>query len=280
MAPFIGFFLLLLTSSSSSSLAWGLSACSEEDNTCFRWIPGGDHPCTITRMTKDEFLHRFGPQGLPLLYPEPLVIVDGDRNIHFRNLTHLDHILHSFPPDFPVTLSSSNSFSEHRRTIAIRLYIEEVLSGETLPDRLSNETWYLFGETYTDDWKQLLKNYELPPCRACTAESVALSFGIGNRGSGVQWHIHGPGFSEAVHGRKHWVLYRNKPRFHPNQTSRNWMENNYLTLSDAELPFECTLNPGDLIYFPDRWWHATINLDRYTAFVSTFTQEHELFSML
>ena len=37
-----------------------------------------------------------------------------------------------------------------------------------------------------------------------------------------------------------------------------------------------SVNPGDLIYFPDRYWHATINLDPYTAFVSTFTQEHQV----
>lgn len=44
------------------------------------------------------------------------------------------------------------------------------------------------------------------------------------------------------------------------------------------IPFLClpTVNPGDLIYFPDRYWHATINLSPYTAFVSTFTQEHRL----
>ena len=34
------------------------------------------------------------------------------------------------------------------------------------------------------------------------------------------------------------------------------------------------VNPGDFIYFPDRYWHATINLDPYTVFVSTFTTEH------
>jgi oxalate decarboxylase/phosphoglucose isomerase-like protein (cupin superfamily) len=37
-----------------------------------------------------------------------------------------------------------------------------------------------------------------------------------------------------------------------------------------------TVDPGDTIYFPDRWWHATINLDPYTAFVSTFTTEHNI----
>ena len=40
------------------------------------------------------------------------------------------------------------------------------------------------------------------------------------------------------------------------------------------LPWECTLEEGDMIYFPDKWHHATINLDSYTVFVSTFTTEH------
>jgi len=39
-------------------------------------------------------------------------------------------------------------------------------------------------------------------------------------------------------------------------------------------PLECTIYPGDIIYFPDMWWHATINIDDYTAFVSTFVQDH------
>lgn len=40
-------------------------------------------------------------------------------------------------------------------------------------------------------------DYPLPPCESCTEDLVSLSFGIGNKGSGVQWHIHGPGFSET-----------------------------------------------------------------------------------
>jgi hypothetical protein len=147
-------------------------------------------------------------------------------------------------------------------------------TGETTPDQLSNETWYLFGETYTKDWKKLLENYTLPPCQTCVKELVALSFGIGNRGSGVQWHSHGPGFSEALHGRKHWVMYPDKPVYDANQTSRYWMEHSYTSLAPEKHPYECTLEPGDLIYFPHEWYHATINLDPYTAFVSTFTTEH------
>ena len=35
----------------------------------------------------------------------------------------------------------------------------------------------------------------------------------------------------------------------------------------------CTCEPGDVIYVPPMWWHATLNLDPWTFFVSTFTQE-------
>lgn len=161
-------------------------------------------------------------------------------------------------------------------------YLEETISSEALPHHKSNESWYFFGETYSNKWIKFLQHYHLPPCQTCSTTSrelSALSFGIGNRGSGVQWHIHGPGFSQCLHGRKHWVLYppTTPPLYNVNYTSRFWMEHVYTNLSKEEdLPYECTLYPGDMIYFPDRWYHATINLDRYTAFISTFTTEHDI----
>jgi dipeptidase E len=243
------------------------------------WDPKATHPCTIERLSMTELKAKYDDKGgLPPLHPFPLVITDGmgsNRNEKFRDLTQFDTIAKSFPDDFDVTLSSSNSFSEHRSTIPFAQYLKEVVTNRTTPDQKSNETWYLFGETYSLEWKQLLRNYEIPPCQACKNDDlVALAFGIGNSGSGVQWHVHGPGFSEAVHGRKHWILYKDKPHFHPDQTSYNWMYYNYTAMETKERPLECTLYPGDMVYFPDMWWHATINLDDYTAFISTFVQEH------
>jgi len=105
---------------------------------------------------------------------------------------------------------------------------------------------------------------------------VSLSFGIGGRGSGVQWHTHGPGFSETIHGRKHWVLYPkvlDVKGFNKDLSSRHWMEEIYTSLDHHERPWECTVHPEEMIYFPDGWHHATINLDPYTVFVSSFTWE-------
>lgn len=36
---------------------------------------------------------------------------------------------------------------------------------------------------------------------------------------------------------------------------------------------ECTAHPGEVIYIPPQWWHATLNLDAWNVFFSVFTQE-------
>ncbi|NWH26927.1 JMJD8 protein, partial [Grus americana] len=68
-----------------------------------------------------------------------------------------------------------------------------------------------------------------------------------------------------------WFLYPpdKTPHFHPNETTLAWLHRTYPTLPRAERPLECTLRPGEVLYFPDRWWHATLNLDT-SVFISTF----------
>ncbi|KAL7540182.1 hypothetical protein ACHAXR_010589, partial [Thalassiosira sp. AJA248-18] len=310
----------------------------------WKWDPTSkSHPCNIHRISHSELLRLYGDEGVPNLYPYPLVIYpdngnSGNKNgrkAKFANLTTLGNLPSNFPADFHVTLTGSDSLSSHKRTIPLTQYLHEVLtanndSGETLPSQLGNETWYLFGETFSDEWANFLQNYELPPCHSCTQlhreqNMIALSFGIGNIGSGVQWHLHGPGFSETIHGRKHWVLYppQHRPEYDLDYASRHWMENTYPVLEDwtdidlqnekkaheeflqrwskiresrrrdnnigkksfsvddmergpsSKKPWECTINRGETIYFPDQWHHATINLEKYTVFVSSFTTEHE-----
>ncbi|NXS70745.1 JMJD8 protein, partial [Pandion haliaetus] len=68
-----------------------------------------------------------------------------------------------------------------------------------------------------------------------------------------------------------WFLYPpdKTPHFHPNETTLAWLHHTYPALPPAERPLECTLRPGEVLYFPDRWWHATLNLDT-SVFISTF----------
>ena len=212
----------------------------------WEWIPQAEHPCNIRRLTMEDLFAEFGSQGLPPLYPEPVVIRPDNaaRNAALRAVTTRETLLEQFEPGFNVTLSSSNALSERRRTITLQQYLQEMEAvPETTPRQLSNESWYLFGETYTAPWQSLLQSYELPPCQTCVCELSALSFGIGNRGSGVQWHTHGPGFSEALHGRKHWILYpahKRPPNIHKDQSSRQWMEIEYPRAAGDDDFYECT----------------------------------------
>ena len=346
----------------STAMEQNSDACIEggnghEDHTSkWNWDPTyTTHPCTIHRISRSELHNLYGPGGLPNLeYPFPIIIYPDNNyneqqpqqhmlvndNTKFANSTTYTNLPTNFPPNFQVTLSGSDSLSSHRRTIPLHQYLSEIItannkSGTTLPTQLGNETWYFFGETHSSIWSTFLQaHYMLPPCQTCTPQNVqqyttALSFGIGNIGSGVQWHIHGPGLSETIHGRKHWVLYppELEPIYDLNYASRHWMENTYPTLEDwtvgemqyeaskheefwqrwmntrqqehekakneewvyynrehkssdtdrIELgpskrkPWECTVNEGEIIYFPNLWHHATINLEKYTVFVSTFT---------
>ncbi|XP_066053866.1 jmjC domain-containing protein 8 isoform X2 [Chamaea fasciata] len=83
------------------------------------------------------------------------------------------------------------------------------------------------------------------------------------------WRGTGRGCAPGVSQR--WFLYPpdKTPHFHPNETTLAWLQHTYPTLPPAQRPLECTLRPGEVLYFPDRWWHATLNLDT-SVFISTF----------
>ena len=76
---------------------------------------------------------------------------------------------------------------------------------------------------------------------------------------------------QVMHGAKRWLLYPERPPyFEENATSVSWLSQKYPLLAANELPFDCTILPGDLLYFPSGWWHAIINVGTPTVFMSVF----------
>ncbi len=71
---------------------------------------------------------------------------------------------------------------------------------------------------------------------------------IPGAGTGVPFHFHGPGFGEVIYGRKRWFLYppHKKPNFHPNITTLQWMLDEYPKLYSYDMPYECTIGPGEV----------------------------------
>lgn len=101
----------------------------------------------------------------------------------------------------------------------------------------------------------------------------------------MPFHFHGGGFSEVFLGRKRWFLtaHDHAPPFNPDHSMLQWVEGEYFKLiRDSKNAvalqnlYECTIGPGEMLYFPTQWHHAVLNLDPWTSFVSTFTLGEEL----
>lgn len=168
-----------------------------------------------------------------------------------------------------VTLSSSNTNSYDKQYVKLRQYLDYVRR-ESLQSpverRAANETFYLFGDT-TADWTQLFSLF-----RPQTDNfEFALSFGVGGDRSGVQYHLHGPVFAETVAGFKRWALTaptrdgEAPPAFDPNMHAYDFFQQQLYPPNT----FDCTLGPGEVLFIPDLWWHATLNIGE-TVFVSMF----------
>ena len=92
-------------------------------------------------------------------------------------------------------------------------------------------------------------------------------FFLGGAGSGVGFHRHGHAWNVVVYGRKRWFLY--PPSFeHSTVVLSNssldgvgWAKRYLWRVEGTPLaPLECTLGPGEMLYIPQDWNHATINV--------------------
>ncbi|XP_071545188.1 jmjC domain-containing protein 8-like isoform X2 [Panulirus ornatus] len=220
-------------------------------------------PCNIAvrdgSLTQEEFLNTYA-------YTEPVVIKGATDNQLFQSLTQRSALLEGYGHT-TIRLSSANSYSYVKRDISFQDYCDHHIH----PQKLSAlETFYFFGDNNHEEWQALLELYQQPPYRL-PQHTSALSFGLAGPGTGVPFHFHGPGFSEIIWGQKRWFMYPPgvNPSFHPNRTSLQWLMEDYPKKKGNSMLYECTLLPGEIIYFPDMWWHATLNIDT-SVFISTF----------
>ncbi|XP_035405033.1 LOW QUALITY PROTEIN: jmjC domain-containing protein 8 [Cygnus atratus] len=221
--------------------------------------------CTVERadasLTAGLFLQRFA-------FSQPVILRGVTDNSAFRALCTREKLLAAFGQRL-VRLSTANTYSYRKVDVPFQEYVEQLLKPQD-PTALGSDTLYFFGDNNFTEWGPLFQQYVPPPFRI-PGTSGAYSFGIAGSGSGVPFHWHGPGYSEVIFGRKRWFLYPpdKTPHFHPNETTLAWLRHTYPTLPPAERPLECTVRPGEVLYFPARWWHATLNLDT-SVFISTF----------
>ncbi|VDP26023.1 unnamed protein product [Heligmosomoides polygyrus] len=249
--------------------AWPYAARAADDDGGWHTetsdIVGQEGPCNIERhdgkqLSQEEFVKRYA-------FAEPVIIYNID-NEQFRKVTTRKSMLDGWK-DTPVTLNSANTYSYTRVPATFGDYIDSHLKPQSR-ESLGNETMYLFGDLDQKLWAPLLKEYKLPKW-SLPGHSPAVSFGIAGPGTGVPFHFHGPGFAEVIYGSKRWFLYpyEERPDFEPDHTTMEWYLDAYPSLPREKRPLECLMKPGEVIYFPDKWWHATLNTET-SVFISTF----------
>jgi hypothetical protein len=251
-----------------------------------------EYPCNIRKIYNSEPFSK-GSLNISTL-SEPVIFVrNSDYQSPMARLMDPEKLIIEHG-DLVVRLSSSNTYSRDILEMTLSDYLELLDSYDV--GTAANETFYLFGGNMGPFWDEIISSYRLPGCKYCQ-KAGAVTPGIGGLRSGVSFHYHGPGFSETVYGGKRWFLYpphhfsggNLAPKFGPNVTMATWVSDVYPTLTtdlrqldinleysgdeiDANTlkPLECVIYPGEVLFFPDMWSHATLNVDKYTVFVSVF----------
>jgi hypothetical protein len=238
-----------------------------------------DGPCTVDRVDASQFASLEAFHDAHRARGGAPVVVTGlaPRNDAFRAMNAKEALLRRWG-DETIVLSTANTHSYRKVAKTLREYFDDHLRVQDLAVP-GDETLYWFGDNDHERWAEHFAAYSPPPLIPRSAD-VAYSFGIGGPLSGVPLHVHGPGFSETLIGRKRWWLAppRPKPAFDPNATALEWALSSRSGgggaptkgNGDGGVDFAaCTVAEGEAIYFPDGWWHATLNLDE-TVFISSF----------
>jgi len=126
---------------------------------------------------------------------------------------------------------------------------------------------------------------ERPPSVALSPSDPAapIIFAIGKTGSGIGLHQHQDAWNQVLLGMKRWTIYPGDPGgvppsagYNPTEPHLRWLETVYPTLESDAKPLECLQRPGDIVYVPSGWIHATINIGDTAAIaqrVATFPPE-------
>ena len=220
--------------------------------------------CNIPRViniTQEEFLFSYA-------FEMPVIFENATDNSKFQKMCEKENLLNEYG-DKTITLSTANTHSYDKVDITFREYMSRILAPQDY-NKSGQETLYFFGNHDYEEWKDLFQHYILPPYEL-PGKSPALSFGIAGAGTGVPFHFHGPGFAEVIRGRKRWFLspFNEKPSFDPNKTTLRWLMEEYKNIESNDNFYECVLKPNEILYFPDKWWHATLNTED-AVFMSTF----------
>ena len=257
--------------------------------------------CTVDRVSLGLLTVEMFQKNYRL--KRPCVVTDLNSTAFRANFATREKILRDHG-EKTITLSSANTNSYEKKEKKLRAYVEENLKAmhPSIAEKNAAKIFYWFGDNKHEEFGEFFPEYARNSKESGIGKyipedsSVALSFGIGGPLSGVPMHVHGPGWSETIYGRKKWFLSPPlfEPIFNGNETTMTWVKqlqkrgnkglykksiiigkNGGGAIIDVDKfgnekkITSCVVNENEAIYFPDHWYHATLNLDE-TVFMSSF----------
>lgn len=123
-----------------------------------------------------------------------------------------------------------------------------------------------------DIWKEDFRKPDLfNLCGPGNIDNEPLKLYVGPKSSGVPIHSHGASWNLLVTGTKRWFFiapgYRveamgpkNKIGVFKVKTVTEWIRDVLPTLKEARIVYEVFQYPGDVVFIPHDWLHATLNL--------------------
>lgn len=145
-------------------------------------------------------------------------------------------------------------------------------------DQFTNPT-YIF-ETISST-SPILKDFSLPSVldpELTNIESSKIQFYLGPPLSGAPVHFHRNAWNILMYGQKHWFLYPPDRAFYSKQHVWDWWKDKEGGQED-DPPLECIQYPGDLMFVPDMWGHAVINIKESVGLASEFIYGASEFSI-
>ena len=143
-------------------------------------------------------------------------------------------------------------------------------------NKYPSQPTYIF-ETIRDD-SPLLENFVLPSILDPELTHISMSemqFYVGPALSGAPGHFHRSAWNILIYGKKRWFLYPPTEAFYSRQHVWSWWQEQ----SKPTGAMECIQYPGDLVFIPDMWGHAVLNLRESVGLAAEFVYGASEFSL-
>merc|ERR1712019_290738 len=102
-------------------------------------------------------------------------------------------------------------------------------------------------------------------------EIVNTQFYLGAPSSGAPFHFHTDAFNLLVYGRKRWFMLPPDRAVYSKRPAVEMILDEAFAKGGELEPIDCVQEAGDVLYVPNQWAHATINVEESIGVAYQFT---------